>query len=452
MKIKDRLALYFTLSSTLIMMIILSAIYVTFLKFLEADFFERLTDRTMVTAKLYLEADEISRDSLNKVRNLYLEKLNGEVIRIYDSKNDAAFIGDDQQYWNTTTINKVRNAGKLRFKDGERQVVGIYYKDNQGDFVIIASAVDQSTHSRLDKLLRIMMVIFIIVFIGLLLSGRWIAKKILNPLDLFIGEVKQIKSNNLHFRVQEGKNKDEISLLAQNFNNLMEHLEQAFVLQRTFVANASHELRTPITRMIMSAELALSQEREKQDYLQALNSVLEDAEKMEGIITGLVNLAQADLEFASSQLSPVRIDEILWALQNEWKERSNLILNIEMKNLGEDGSSLIIEANPVLLHIALNNIVSNAFKFSDNKSVHCLLNLQDNEIQLSFTDQGNGIAEEILTEIFKPFYSSAIESRHAGNGMGLYMAHKIISLYKGSITVVSKKGNGTIVNVLFPKF
>ncbi|MNJ93944.1 Signal transduction histidine-protein kinase ArlS [compost metagenome] len=452
MKIRDRLALYFTLSSTLVMLILLSAIYFTFLKFLEADFFARLTDRTMVTAKLYLEADEISTDSLSNVRNLYLEKLNGEVIRIYNSKNNAAFIGDDQQYWSTSTINKVRNLGKLKFKDGERQVVGIYYKDNQGDFVIIASAVDQSTYYRLDKLRKIMLVIFVLIFISLLLSGRWIAKKILSPLDHFIGEVKQIKSNNLHFRVQEGKNKDEINLLARNFNALMEHLEQAFVLQRTFVANASHELRTPITRMTIAAELALSKEREKQDYQKALNSVLEDAGKMESIITGLVNLAQADLDFASSQLSPVRIDEILWALQKEWKDRSALTLQIEMRNLPENETELLVEANPILLHIALNNIVFNAFKFSDNQAVQCMLDLQSSELHLSFTDQGIGIAEAELKEIFKPFYSSAVESGYTGSGMGLYMAHKIITLYKGSITTRSQKGQGTTIKVVFPKF
>lgn len=451
MKIKDRLALYFTISTTLIMLVILSAIYITFLKFMEADFFARLTDRTMVTAKLYLEADEISSDSLNKVRSLYLEKLNGEVIRIYDSKNSAAFIGDDQQYWSASTINKVRKAKKLRFKDGERQVVGIYYKDNQGDFVIIASAVDQSTHYRLDKLRKIMLAIFIIVVTGLLLSGRWIAKKMLSPLNLFIEEVKQIKSNNLHFRVQEGKNKDEINLLAQNFNNLMEHLEQAFALQRTFVANASHELRTPITRMTIAAELALSQEREKQDYQSALSSVLEDAGKMESIITGLVNLAQADLEFASSQLVPVRIDEILWALQKDWKEKESSELDITMENLPMNESELLIQANPTLLHIAINNIISNAFKFSDHQPVQCKLDIQPFEICLSITDQGPGIPESAVKEIFKPFYSSAAENRHTGNGMGLYMAHKIITLYKGNIAVASKKGHGTTITVVFPK-
>jgi signal transduction histidine kinase len=452
MKLKDRLSLYFTLISTLTLLGVLCAVYFTFIKFLEADFFDRLTDRTMVTAKLYLEADEISADSLNTVRNQYLETLNGEVIRIYNAKNSATFIGDDQQYWSNETINKVRKQKKIQFLDGKRQVVGIFYKDNQGDFVILASAIDQSTYSRIDKLQKIMVMIFVVIFIGLLLSGRWIAKKILKPLDLFIEEVKQIKSNNLHFRVQEGRNKDEINLLAQNFNNLMEHLEQAFVLQKTFVANASHELRTPVTRMMIGAEITLSQERQSTDYQKALASVMEDAEKMDNIITGLVSLAQADLEFGAPKLQDIRIDETLWILAEEWNQKPKGKLIIDILNMPEDPAQLLIQANPTLLAIALNNIISNAFKFSDDQDVHCSLDIQAEFIHVSITDHGPGIPKDKQEDIFKPFYSSAIENRHQGNGMGLYMAHKIISLFKGNLSVTSKKGDGTCFKISFPKF
>ncbi|WP_222538960.1 ATP-binding protein [Pedobacter polysacchareus] len=451
MKLKDRLSLYFTLISTLTLLAVLCAVYFTFIKFLEADFFERLTDRTMVTAKLYLEADEISADSLNTVRNQYLKTLNGEVIRIYNSKNRATFIGDDQQYWSHETIEKVRKNKKIQFIDGDRQVVGIFYKDNQGDFVILASGIDQSTHLRIDKLQKIMVMIFVFIFIGLLLSGRWIAKKILKPLDRFIDEVKQIKSSNLHFRVQEGNNKDEISLLAQNFNNLMEHLEQAFVLQKTFIANASHELRTPVTRMMIAAEITLSQERQIEDYKKALLSVMEDSEKMDNIITGLLNLAQADLEFGAPELQEIRIDESLWAISEEWNKKESGKLLVDIKNMPEDPAELLIKANPTLFGIALNNIISNAFKFSDHQDVHCLLDIQEKETIISIQDKGPGIPEAIQEDIFKPFYSFSAKTGHEGSGMGLYMAHKIITLFKGTLTVQSKKGHGARFILRFPK-
>lgn len=450
MKIKDRLALYFTLISTLTLLMVLCAVYFMFLKFMEVDFFSRLKDRTMVTAKLYLEADEITADSLDKVRNQYLEKLNGEVIRIYNSKNTATFIGDDQQYWSNATINKVRKQKRLQFKDGNRQVVGIFYKDNQGDFVILASAIDKSTFYRLEKLRNIMAITFVIIFILLLLSGRWISKKILKPLDLFIDEVKQIKSSNLHFRVQEGKNKDEIFLLAKNFNVLMEHLEQAFVLQKSFIANASHELRTPVTRIMMTSELSLSQERTIKDYQEALTSVMEDAENMDKIISGLVNLAQTDLEFGNQQLSAIRLDEMLVTIAQEWNKKRNK-LSISIEDHHDPERSFLILANATLLLIALNNIISNAFKFSEQQEVSCRLELSDTHLILSVTDLGPGIKTAVLPEIFKPFYSFSEKVPNTGNGMGLYMAHKIISLFNGNLEAHNEKERGATFVISLPK-
>jgi signal transduction histidine kinase len=454
MKIKDRLALYFTLISTLTLLCVLAVVYFTFEKVMESEFFDRLTDRTMVTAKLYLKADEISNDALAKVRAQYLEKLNGEIIRIYNERNNPTFIGDDQQFWTSETINMVRQQGRIRFKDGERQVVGIFYKDNQGDFVIIASAIDHATEIRVRKLLKVMIAVFIVIFLGLLISGRWIAERILSPLNVFIEQVKLIKSSNLHFRVEEGKNKDEITLLSQNFNNLMEHLEHSFILQKTFVANASHELRTPVTRMIIGAEIALSKEREKQDYEHALHSVLEDAEKLENIITALLNLARTDLEYSSSLSEDIRIDEMIWQMQSEWNQKKGPNqLQVEMINLPmDDDSPLIIKANPTLLQIALDNIISNAFKFSDNQQVSCIMEVTPQGIILTIKDKGVGIPEDNLEQIFKPFYSSSVKADHAGNGMGLYMAHKIITLFNGKIMATSSNGIGTTFRIDFRSF
>jgi signal transduction histidine kinase len=454
MKIKDRLALYFTLISTLVLLCVLAVVYFSFEKVMETEFFERLTDRTMVTAKLYLKADEISNDALNKVREQYLEKLNGEVIRIYNAGNNPTFIGDNEQFWTSETIDMVRQQGKVRFKEGDRQVVGIFYKDNQGDFVIIASAIDQATAVRVQQLLKVMVIVFVIIFLGLLISGRWIAERILAPLNVFIEQVKLIKSNNLHFRVEEGNNKDEISLLSQNFNNLMEHLEQSFILQKTFVANASHELRTPVTRMIIGTEIALSKDRDKEAYEKALHSVLEDAEKLENIISALLNLAQADLEYSSSQAIAIRLDELIWQLQAEWNQKKGTNqLNVEMINLPmDDESPLVIRANPTLLQIALDNIIGNAFKFSDQQQVKCILEVTAEGMILTISDKGAGIPADKLDEIFKPFYSSSNKAEHAGNGMGLYMAHKIITLFNGKITVTSSIESGTTFKIVFCSF
>ena len=449
MKIKDRIALYFTLISTSLLFAVLCVVYFTFMKFLQADFFERLTDRTMVTAKLYLEADEISRDALNEVRHKYLQKLNSEVTRIYDYKNRATFIGDSAQYWTKATIEKVRRNKRLKYTDGERQVVGIYYKDNQGDFVILASATDQGSHDRLVKLLKIMVFVFVMISIIVLLLSRWIAEKMLQPLKKFMTEVKQIGLKNMEFRVEERNTEDEISLIAKNFNQLMNELEQAFILQKTFVANASHELRTPVTRMMMAAELALSKERDSDSYQKAIQSMLDDAEKMDHIITGLLALAKMDVELIQSQLNPVRVDELLIKIQQEWQQQKNLEIEIII-NLA--GSQPQVLANVVLLQIVFDNIISNGFKFSDNKKVTCALERNAENLVVKISDQGKGISASEREEVFKPFYTRSKELGKTGEGMGLYMAQKIINLFKGKIEISSSTTQKSTFIIILPLF
>ncbi|MFN0256589.1 sensor histidine kinase [Pedobacter ureilyticus] len=449
MKIKDRLALYFTLISTTVLLAVLFAVYFIFIKFLESDFYDRLNDRAFINANLYLEADEISADSLKRVKTEYLETLNGEIVRIYDSNNKPRFITDNQQFWTSDFINQVRKAKKIRIKEGLRQTVGIFYKDNQGDFVILASAIDNSTYNRIGKLRISMAVTFIIITAGLLLSSRWIANRILKPLDIFIGEVKKIKSSNLDFRVQETKNKDEINLLAQNFNQLMDHLEQAFILQKTFVANASHELRTPITSLLMEAEIALSQPRNAEEYQKALRSVVDDADKMNATINSLMSLAQADLELGATQTEAVRIDKLLRELQVHWAQKNKQSkLVVDFEELPSQTDLLTLNVNKNLLEIALNNIIGNAFKFSDYQDVHCTLTVSEQEIKIAIRDLGVGINQNDSEYIYKPFYTSSSNVNLKGNGMGLYMAHKIISLAKGELSFTSED-KGTTFFVKF---
>lgn len=444
MKIKDRLALYFTLISTTVLLAVLFVVYFIFIKFLESDFYDRLNDRAFINANLYLEADEISADSLKRVKTEYLETLSGEIVRIYDSNNKPRFITDNQKFWTNDFIDKVRKAKKIGIKEGVRQTVGIFYKDNQGDFVILASAIDNSTYNRIGKLKTSMTVTFIIITFGLLLSSRWIANKILKPLDVFIEEVKKIKSSNLDFRVQENKNRDEINLLAQNFNQLMDHLEQAFILQKTFVANASHELRTPITSLLMEAEIALSKTRNPEEYKKALQSVIDDADKMNATINSLLSLAQTDLELGATQTEAIRIDELLWELQAHWAQKnkqSKLIINLE--EIPNQTDLLTLQVNKNLLEIALNNIIGNAFKFSDYQDVNCSLFANKQYLQIKIKDNGMGISLNDKPNIYKAFYTSSQKSTLSGQGMGLYMANQIINLTHGELDFTSNEKGTT---------
>lgn len=450
MKIKNRLSLYFTLISSGVLLAVFIAIYLSFVVFFRNDFYTRLKERATVTARLYLEADEISTDSLNKVRVLYLNELPGEVARVYNSDNNAAFIQDKLQYWPTGIINQVRKNNYMQFFECSRQTVGIYYKDNQGNFVILVSAQDLDGLHRLKQMREIMLFLFISVGLSLFLIGRWFAQGALLPLNKLVQQLQQIKANNLNMRVNEGKGKDEISELASNFNQLLEHLENAFEMQKTYISNASHELRTPVTSIIGEIEVALYHPRSKEEYELLLKSILTDSEKLKETISSLMELAQVDADYTIAEQSEIRIDDLIWQLQNHWNDKQGKgMLKVSMLQLPEDENYLNLSVNRQLLVIALNNIIGNAFKFSDNKPVSLTLYATNKQMQIQVQDQGIGIAEENRDQIFNPFFRGENAYGFLGSGIGLYIADKVIRLFNGKISFNSVIGVGTVFTIKF---
>ena len=451
MKIKNRLALYFTLISVAILIIAFATIFLTFISIVKSDFYDRLMVRANIAAQLYLEADEITADSLNHVRGRYQKPLTGEVVRFYDDKNQASFIRDRQQYWGSDVINSVRRQKQAEFTEGDRQTVGIYYKDNQGNFVILVSAPDVQGRQKITDLIEIMGMMLVFVTAALFFVGRWFAKKALEPIDNVVKQMQLVRASNLSMRINEGNGKDEISELAQNFNRLLKHLENAFEVQQTFVTNASHELKTPVTSIIGEIEVALNKLRSTGEYDQVLRSVLADAENLNETIAGLMELAQVDMNYTQAALSPVPIDELIWEINDYWIARAGKNrFSVHIPQLPNDPEKLLVNANKSLLIIALNNIISNAYKFSGGKPVECLLNADDKHVSITISDAGIGVPPEDIDKIFQSFYRAANVKNYHGSGIGLYVTSKIISLFNGIILVKSTPGN-TAITIRFTR-
>jgi signal transduction histidine kinase len=452
MKIKTRLSLYFMLISSGALLIVLVALYIAVYSFFTADFYSRLTDRTNLASQLYLKADELAADSLLQVQQQYLEKLSGEVIRIYDKNNLSAFKMDHNVYWTKSIIDQVRRDGYIEYEEDRRKVVGRFYHDNQGDFVILASAIDINSQRRMIILGEIASVLFLVFGVILFFAGRMFAQKALSPVDSIISQIRNIRSSNLHLRVSQVKSKDEIAELIDNFNRLLAHLQNAFELQQTFVANASHELRTPLTSIMGEVEVALAKDRDKVEYERILSSIATDGARLQETITSLMELAQVDLNYTQAKLSPVRVDELVWELEEQWSARKGAgMLKIQLATLPDDDELLTIPANKSMLYIALNNIIDNAFKYSEPSPVTLSFEATASHIKIAVTDNGPGISKENAEKIFNPFFRANKDKSIAGSGIGLYITSKIIELFKGTIRVEPGAEGGSVFIVEFLK-
>ncbi len=452
MKIRTRLSLYFTLISSGALLLVLSVLYVAVYSFSREDFYARLTDRANVASQLYLKADEINADSLVQVQQRYLEKLGSEVMKIYNDDNHVAFNTHNDVYWANNIIEQVRREKFLKYQEGRRQVVGKFYHDNQGDFVILVSAIDRNFEKRVTSM-RSMAVTLFVIFSGVLFfAGQLFANKALAPIKKVINQMAQIRSTNLHMRVENVKNKDEIAELISNFNSLLERLENAFELQQTFVANASHELRTPLTSIMGEVDVALNKPRSNEEYQRILASVAADGQRLQETISSLMELAQTDLNYTQAIISPVRIDELLWELHDEWTDRlGQQALKMSIGNLPENEADLEIPGNKQLLYLALNNIIHNAFKYSDNKPVEIKLTIADTNVQVSVSDSGPGVPEADRERIFAPFFRAGNVRNVQGSGVGLYIAYKIIQLCGGIITVKAAEPKGSTFTITFQR-
>jgi len=448
MKVKDRLSLQFTFLFGVVLFSVLIGIYLLEDSNRKINFYEKLEDRAFIAAEFYLAQDNMSKENFSQVLKKYPQSLSNEVVSIYNDTYQPVFIKEDTARWSKQQIQNVINSKKIRFSQGTQQVVGIYYVDNSGNFEVIVSATDDAGKETMRTLSYIMFFSFLVSLVITFFLGRLFATIALRPISRIIDNIKTIRSTNLNMRLEVGKlTHDEINQLSITVNNLLEHLEQSFQAQQSFIMNASHELKTPITSILGNAEITLRNNRDPEEYKQALTSIVKEAEKLNEIMSTLLELAQVNLD--KSALQQIRIDELLWEVVDEWGKPQASIIKVDYGNPAELANYTIM-ANRRLLFIALSNILKNAIKFSGNKPVHCKLSCINNQVIISIKDNGIGIDANDIVKIFQPFYRSANAQVFEGSGIGLYLTDRIVRLYNGKVEVQSKLKEGTEFKVTFP--
>jgi signal transduction histidine kinase len=447
MKIRDRLSLQFTIVSAVLLFLVLAAIYLLTWHNRQEDFYGHLLDRALTSAEVFLAQDNLSVEKYRDVQKKYPQSLPEEIVRIYNDKDQPAFITDSSYQWTPSVIQVVRQEKSIKFSNDNRQTVGIFYPDNSGDYVIFASAIDRDGFAKLQQLFWIMVVGFLISVFVLFFAGRLFARIALSPMIKVINDVKFIRSSSLNKRLRTGDSKDEINELAVTFNNLLEHLEQSFEAQSSFVAHASHELRTPVTSIIGDIEVTLSQERNIEDYKTTLQGVLAATEKLNDLINNLFELAQTNIDI--TEFRDLRLDELMWQIKDEWTGRAPENKIDLQYSLPDDPRKYTVQGNNYLLFVAISNILKNAIKFSNNHVVTFRLDLRDNTPVITIRDTGIGIGKEDLQKIFQPFFRGANTFGYAGYGVGLSLADKIFRLHNVRVNVESQLDKGTEFHLYF---
>jgi two-component system sensor histidine kinase ArlS len=449
MKIRDRITFQFTGIVALILLMFISVILYLSEMHRKNSFDTKLRDRAINSIRIVMEIDKIDTALLKEIRRKR-QSLPMEFVRIYDS-NNRFFFRDDTISFRLTPeeLETVKNKPEVSFRKGDRQVIALSYNHNKDHYVVTASAIDLEGNKHIQFLAMILTVSYFVSLILILLSGRVFARNALKPIGRIIEEVRRINLPKMRLRVDEGSKKDEIAMLAVEFNQLFQKVEGAFEMQKRFISNASHELRTPLTTIMGEIDVTLMREREIEDYKQVLYSIFEEAKKLRKLSNGLLELAYTGIDEKIVKLHPIIVEDFIKNIREElFRRNKGQIMTLDFSNVYKE-DHLVIIGNEELLLTAFTNVLDNAYKFSDNKPVSIQIFRKKSKVFFKITDKGIGIPKEDLDYIFQPFYRSEISETIPGYGIGLSLVNKIINLHGGEVKVESHINEGTSFMISF---
>ena len=445
MQIRTRLTIQFGLLVGGIMVVCFLAIYYfTYLNTVE-DFYSRLRSKAVSSAEL-LNQPQIDPQLLKVFDRSNRNLIYNENILIFDERNRLLYSNTDSlaihvsNYW----LNEIRRAEQIRYQDGDYYAVGIYNKYPFGKTVVILGAQDLYGQANLDNLRTMLAVIFLFVTAIVAVAGLIFSQRALLPISRVMNEVEGILPQNLGTRLEVPNQQDEIGRLTLTFNKLLDRIENAFRIQKTFIANVSHELKNPLTKISSQLEVSLLKERSPAEYQSTLHSVLEDIQELSQLSNSLMELATVSENQREMLTEQVRLDEILWDSRTNLAQ-SNKAYKIlySIDELPEDDTWLEITGNATLLRTAFINLMENACKFSDDHAVLVQLAATKRSIVVEFSDTGKGISSQDRSLIFQPFYRGDNTASVKGSGIGLSLVERITKLHNGTITIRENQPSGT---------
>ncbi|MDO7883872.1 sensor histidine kinase [Hymenobacter cheonanensis] len=455
--IRNRLTWLFVGVVAVLLFGVLALVFVLQVTSSQREFRQRLRERAQVTGYIYLEKDEMRASAFRDFEKKYLQALSNEILQVYDATGRVRFVAEDERVRLPDAIlARIVTSKEYYFQLGQRQAVGLFYQDNQGDYIIVAAAENVYGKHRLQSLATIMGVIFVVSLGVIFFLGRGFAGRALAPIAALNDQVDRITAQDLHQRVNEGRlrasERDDLTRLARTFNRLLERLEASFEGQRTFVRNASHELRTPLTSSIGELQVLLARERSPEAYREGAASVLGELQQLKTLINNLLDLAQAEGSVALTE--EVRLDELLWEVREGVAPAQRARVQVDLGDLAElpaDPAAFVVMGHRGLLTRALGNLVDNALKYSaPDQRVFLSLRCQaSGGCVVRVADAGVGIAPDDLGQVFQPFFRSAAVRGVVGHGVGLPLAQRIAALHGGTLTLRSEPGRGTVAELTF---
>ncbi|MBB6730337.1 sensor histidine kinase [Cohnella zeiphila] len=304
----------------------------------------------------------------------------------------------------------------------------------------------------LDSYLQILLVALSVTSIGAIVFAifgtYWFTSRLTGPIAQMVQTMREIDRSGVLHRLKMGREESvELQQLIRAFNQMIERIDRNIETQKQFVADASHELKTPLTVIGSYADMLKRWGRDNAEVRdEAVEAIAQETERLKRLTRSMLTLAEAE--------------------QDNWLQRSRFDVSAVVKELAAvlgktfqrdirvhaPSSTVSMYGDKDKIRQLLQILIDNAIKYS-KEPIDVRIRLAKNSVKIEVTDYGIGVPESEIPFMFERFYR-VDEARHrstGGSGLGLSIAKKIVDLHEGSVEVFSKPGNGTTVSIQFPR-
>ncbi|MFT6861688.1 MAG: two-component system OmpR family sensor kinase [Akkermansiaceae bacterium] len=334
-----------------------------------------------------------------------------------------------------------------RTVDGYREVI---HAAPGGGFLLVGAAI-KPLEDKLAALALRLVVTGVLIVGGGFLVGWLLIGRSLKPIGVISDTAHRIAGGDLTGRIEVKGSGSELGKLSGILNETFEKLESSFEHQVRFTADASHEMRTPISVILAKSQLALSRERTPEKYQEALQTCMDSAQHMRALTDALLALSKVDSGEFFLQREEGNLEdltrEVVRMIEPLADERK-IVIHCELEPLK-------LKFDRQRMRQAFLNLLSNAVKYNCHEGeIKVVLSEGDGEVSLVIRDTGPGMGAEALEHVFERFYradKARTRDGKNGTGLGLAITKAIVEAHEGRIEVASERGKGSVFRVVLPK-
>lgn len=348
------------------------------------------------------------------------------------------------------TINLSLNDSVQRQKETAFRIMNeeLFYNDKNVGRLTIGISIESIEKSMSNLVISLTIAIFVVMIVVVFI-GYVFTKRSLKPIADITKRARHISSTNLNERI-EIKNMDELGELSSVLNDLLERLEKAFKNQQEFIADATHELKTPLAILRTHWEEELNNPALPLEIKKKMVHDIETISRLTHLINNLLLLSKSELINSGFKFECTDLSVIVKEVFNDLKFMAE---NKEQKIVIAEIDEATISGDKMRLYQLFFNLIDNAIRYTPNKgSILIALRIEKNNVLFEVTNSGSGIAEEEQENIFQRFYRLQKDRarKTGGSGLGLSICKLIADLHNGTIKVKSKINSDTTFQVLLP--